>query len=90
MQQRKFALKVIGTFHEIFVQDENKNKRNKYDVTFLEADSDDKTLSTTIDKYIDKNIKKRSTQSRIPLGINTIIENQLGPNVAIEYRRSGN
>jgi hypothetical protein len=79
--------KMMKTFQEIFVRDENKNKKDEYDVSFLEADSEDGKLSTSVDNFI-KNCKtERSSLSRKPLGVNTIIQNQMTSDLVTEFGR---
>jgi hypothetical protein len=79
--------KMMKAFHEIFVRDENKSKKDEYDVSFLQADSNDKKLSTSIDNFVKKNKNERSSLSRKPLTVNTIIQNQMTSDLVTEFGR---
>ena len=78
---------MIKTFHEIFVRDQNISKKDGYDVTFLQADSVDKKLSTSIDNFVKKNKDERSSLSRKPLTVNSIIQNQMTSDLVTEFGR---
>ena len=79
--------KMMKTFHEIFVRDQNISKKDGYDVTFLQADSVDKKLSTSIDNFVKKNKDERSSLSRKPLTVNSIIQNQMTSDLVTEFGR---
>ena len=82
---------VVTAFNSIFAtRDPNKCEKDNYDVTFLHAgQANDNILSTAVTNHIKEVKNKRSSLSRKPLSVNTIMQNQLQSNNAgvIEKRR---
>ena len=50
----------MSAFKEIFSRDENENKKDKYDLKWLQHDKDSGLLATTLENYIENEKKHRA------------------------------
>ena len=57
---RQDCFKILNAFKDIFSRDLNENKEDNYDLTWLKSDKGTNLLSTTLEKYILNETKKRS------------------------------
>lgn len=67
--------KILKVFGDIFTRDEEKNKKENYELNFCQKDEDTGLMSTSVNMYIENKRKKReSGKARKPVTLETIEE----------------